>query len=84
VRRVSRQKIQVEPAVIGGVENRLAIVAALRNVVSDTGQNDSRAAWHTPKKCETSSRVLTKMRLSPFPRPLFPRPLFPGYFVAEG
>jgi len=47
VRRVPRQKFQVEPAVAGGVKDRLAIVSALRNVVRDASKNDASAAGHT-------------------------------------
>jgi len=68
---VPRQGIQVEPAVIGRVENRLAIVPALRNMVSDTRKNNSRAAGHTHVKWRIRSRSLTKMRLSPFGHPSF-------------
>jgi hypothetical protein len=40
------QEVQIETALTGGVEDRLAIVAALGNVMSDTWNDDARAAGH--------------------------------------
>jgi hypothetical protein len=57
------------------VENYLAIVSTLRNVVGDARKGDARAAGHTREKWEAWAKVLRKMRLSPLPphcRPLPP------------
>ncbi len=62
---VPRQKIQVEPAVVGGVENRLAIVSTLRNVVSDAGKNDTGAARHT-SEVENTLHISHKNASVPF------------------
>jgi len=51
------------------VENYLAIVSTLRNVVGDARKGDARAAGHTREKWEAWAKVLRKMRLSPLPPP---------------
>jgi hypothetical protein len=57
-RSVSAQEIEVEAAVIGGVEDRLAIVSALRNVVSGARKDEAGAAGHTSRRWEPRSKAL--------------------------
>jgi hypothetical protein len=71
---VPRQKIQVEPAVVAGAENRLAIISTVRNVVSDAGKNDTGAAWHT-SEVENTLNISHENASVPFTPPL--RPTFP-------
>jgi hypothetical protein len=47
VRCVSRQKIEIEAAIVGGAKHRFAIVSTLRDVVSDARKDDARATGHT-------------------------------------
>jgi hypothetical protein len=66
VRGMPAQEFQIETAVIGGMENRLAVVSALGEVVGDAGNDDARTAGHIQEKLETRSRVLRENASVPF------------------
>ena len=74
--RLLRKQVEIEAAVLGGVEDRLATVPALCHVVSDAGKDNARAAGHASEKSEKPARILSEMRLSPFHCEVRERPMF--------
>jgi hypothetical protein len=78
-RGVAGEKVQIETAVVGGEENRLTVIAALGNVMSDTGKDDAGTAGHNSRvqnrwrdSHENASVTFSPssvLRDSPFPAP---------------
>lgn len=70
LRGVPGQQIPIEPAVIIGVEYLLAVVAALRDVMRNTRNDDTRTPWHK-SGVAADGRVLMENASVRFLSPLF-------------
>jgi hypothetical protein len=60
------QEVEIETALTGGVEDLLAVVSALGNVVGDAWNDDARATGHDVREVGTAPGSSQKNASDPF------------------
>ena len=60
------QEVQIETALTGGVEDRLAVVSTPGNVMGDIWHDDARAAGHSAREVGTAPESAQENASDPF------------------